>query len=249
MRLADVILLYTDKEVDEYRRFGFASDKLFATNNTIDTSEIEFAKKKWIGKKIEIFKRKHNLQNSKNLIFCGRLIKKAQLNIAFKALAELISKNPEYRLIVIGDGEEKTKLINLAQRLGINTSVYWLGAIYNNFELAPWFLSSSVFVYPGSIGLSIIHAFAYGLPVITHEKSRMHMPEFYALKNNVNGLVFKHGDFRDLASKIRYLAENKTTSIYMQKNAQNTIHKNFSFDEMVKRFVNAVDVASKTSII
>ena len=40
-----------------------------------------------------------------------------------------------------------------------------LGSIYDEIELAPWFLTADAFVYPENIGLSILHAFGYGLPV------------------------------------------------------------------------------------
>src|SRR5690625_4029597 len=47
MRYMDACLLYTDKEVEEYIDRGFARDKLFATNNSIDQTPIRAASKKW----------------------------------------------------------------------------------------------------------------------------------------------------------------------------------------------------------
>jgi glycosyltransferase involved in cell wall biosynthesis len=247
MRLVDVILLYTEKEVVKYQQAGFSSDRLFATNNTIDTSVIQSAKNDWTPQKITNFKKSNGILNTKNLLFCSRLEQKAELNIALTALSKLLTKDPKYRLFVVGDGKEKNRLVRKAQKLNIDYAVHWLGPIYNEFELAPWFLSSLLFVYPGSIGLSLLHAFAYHLPVITHDLDRLHGPEFAALKNDVNGLVFKHGDPSDLASKIRSLSINNTKRVCMQKNAQATMHGEFSFESMVKRFIEALNAASLIS--
>ena len=62
-------------------------------------------------------------------------------------------------------------------------SIRWLGALYEQEVMAPWFLSAKVFVYPGYIGLSIMHAMGYGLPVITHDNMDNQSPEVAALRN------------------------------------------------------------------
>ena len=244
MRLADVILLYTDQEVRAYRHAGFASERLFATNNTIDTSDIELVKNEWSSRRLEKFQEEQGLLKTKNIIFCGRLTGKAHLDVALEALVELLKGDLSYRFIIIGDGPEKNALSARCRELNIDYAVKWLGAMYDNHELAPWFLSAFVFVYPGSIGLSFLHSFAFGRTVITHSAPEFHMPEFAALKNGENGLTFKFGDHQGLASNIRYLSVNVDKRIQMQANALATIQNEFSFNGMVERFFMAVNAAS-----
>jgi glycosyltransferase involved in cell wall biosynthesis len=244
MRIADVVLLYTDKEVDDYRRAKFPSDRLFAINNTIDNSEIDYAKEKWTALLLHAFQKKHGLKSGKTVLFCGRITPKAKLRLALEALAILRRKDAAYRLIIIGDGPGRRSLVALAKKLNIHNAVYWLGAIYDQMEVAPWFLSASAFIYPGSIGLSLLHAFAFGLPVITHDTTELHMPEFAALNNGVNGLLFRYDDALDLASQIGILANDNGKLIRMKANALETVRSKFSFNGMVERFVKAVTTAA-----
>ena len=41
-----------------------------------------------------------------------------------------------------------------------------------------------IFVYPGEVGLSLIHAMAYGLPCLVHSDRLKHMPEISISKGN-----------------------------------------------------------------
>jgi glycosyltransferase involved in cell wall biosynthesis len=166
------------------------------------------------------------------------------LNVAFEALASLLQQDRSYRLVIIGDGPEKHALQTRVNALDVNDAVYWRGQIYDQAELAPWFLSALAFVYPGAIGLSLLHAFAYGLPVITHSSVEFQAPEFAALKNGVNGLTFSHGDATDLARVIHLLGENPEYAQEFGANALETIHNDYSLAGMVERFVQAVSCAS-----
>lgn len=244
MKLADVILLYTDKELEEYKKIGFESKRLFATNNTIDIAEIEGAKKSWSEAQNIEFKNKHSIQEFRNILFCGRLTPKTELPIAFEAMSILLKKDPSYRLIIIGDGPDKDNLICRAKEMNVNDFIFWCGPIYDQKKLAPWFLNSLVFLYPGGIGLSLLHAFAYGLPVITHNEATYHPPEFAALRNNYNGLLFKKGRALDLAYKIDELVNDPSKCKQMGVNALTTIKNDYSLDNMVNRFIQAVASAS-----
>lgn len=243
MKLADVILLYTDKEVEDYRRSGFSTHKLFATNNTIDIRDIEIRKKRWSQVHLASFRCDFGLNRTKNILYCGRLKQNSELPVAFAALAILRQRDSAYRLIIIGDGSEKKSLMARAKELKIMDAILWCGAVPEEEE-APWFLSAFVFVYPGSIGLSLMHAFSYSLPVITHNVAEWHSPEFAALRDDYNGLLFKRGDALDLSRKIEALSNDPTRCTQMGINALETMKNDFSFENMVDRFLQAVSAAS-----
>jgi len=244
MRLADAILLYTDKEIDDFCKAGFSRENLFATNNTIDISDIDRAKQFWNPTRLALFKKEHKLDSAKVLLFSGRLLPKAELKLAIDALSTLLRKDPSYRLIIIGDGEEKQKVMSKAMAAGVCEAVYWCGALYNQTDVAPWFLSALAFVYPGDIGLSLMHAFAYNLPVVTHDFAQNQNPECAALRPGRNGLLFKHGDAVDLGRKIQILADDPIARHHMSANALNTVRNEYSFANMADRFVKAVLYAS-----
>jgi len=245
MRLADVILLYTDREVDEYRRSGFPEDCLTATNNTIDVSDVEMAMESWTPSRLAEFKQERGIHEGRNFLFCGRITGKARLGDALDAMATLVREDPGCRLIVIGDGPEKGALQARSRELCLERNVEWVGALYGQYELAPWFLSALAFVYPGSIGLSLLHAFAYGLPVVTHDLGHRHNPEFAALESGVNGMVFRYGDVSSLAQAMRALGREPAKARELGAQALKTIREDFPMTNMVERFVQAALFASR----
>lgn len=238
MRLADVVILYTEKEASEYISAGFNIDRVFGLNNTIDASEIKALRCQWDVPRLDAFKCQQGLTKPFRLLFVSRITPKARLVIILQALRLLPAG--QYELIVIGDGPELSSCQQTARALGIETRVRWLGGVYDERLLAPYFLSASCFVYAGAIGLSLLHAFAYGLPVVTHGTAREHMPEFAALIDGVNGLTFVSDDPRNLADKIAALCADQALLQSMRENALKVIENEFSMGHMVMTFKHAL---------
>ena len=244
--LNDVRLLYTDDEINEYLRLGCSAKKLFATNNALDLEPIEEAKKLWPAERLREFQKKEDIEHKHLLLFCGRRIENISFGTAFAALAQLKRVCHRYLFVIIGPDESRGELGKVAKELGVNDCLRWLGPIYDQSELAPWFLSARCFVFPGSIGLSLTHAFAYGLPVIVPDCE--HYPEIAALSNGENGLFYRNGDKKDLAEKIAYIVENKPYQQDLSVNALETIRRDYNMDNMVRRFIAAIKAASARSL-
>jgi len=103
------------------------------------------------------------------------------------------------------DGAMRPALEALARERGVADAVIFLGAIYDEPSIAPWATTAACLVHPGAIGLSIFHAFGYGLPVITSDRREIQMPEFETHRDGENGLLARHGDAADLAARIESL--------------------------------------------
>lgn len=138
--------------------------------------------------------------------------------------------------------------MSAAEKYGVSDNVRWCGALYGDDQVAPWFLSAAAFVFPGPIGLSLLHAFAYGLPVVTHGDPAFHGPEFLALRSGWSGLVFRRGDAHDLAAKLQLLLEDTPMRLEIHQNALKTVRENYSLEAMIDRFVRAVQRASALSM-
>lgn len=248
--LPDIILLYTHKEAEDLIKMGFNRKTTLFLNNTIDTSQIEAAKKAWEKPELEKFRQKHAFAGKNVLLFCGRIEKKAELDVLIRAMGKLKNKLPDaVRLVVIGDGALQAKCRELARRLGVDECIRWCGPVYAEDELAPWFLSSCLFVYPGSIGLSINHAFAYGLPVITHGNRFLQMPEFDYLREDINGKTFLRSDVAGLAELILKLIKEPEKLRRMGQEALATSRDVCPFDGMVTRFAEALEQANGSRLV
>lgn len=244
MRLADVVLLYTDKEREEFCKMGFSSDRIFATNNTIDTEAVRRAESFWPPNRLKAFQEHNGIQGKSLLLYCGRLTAKAELESCIEAMPRILQLAPRTELVVVGDGEQLHRLRLKAENLAVSGRIRWLGSIREETELAPWFMSALAFVYPGAIGLSLQHAFAYGLPVVTHDDEEKHMPEFAALTPGQNGLTFRRGHPECLAATIVDVISDSEMRSRLSLRAKGTIESEYNVENMVSRFVTAVKRAS-----
>jgi glycosyltransferase involved in cell wall biosynthesis len=103
-------------------------------------------------------------------------------------------------LIFIGDGECKKDLQNMAIELGLEAS--FVGAIYDEQQIAQLLNKVDLLSQPGKVGLSAMHALSYGIPVLTHSDYKTQMPEVEAVVHGVTGLLHKKDDIEDIAKSL-----------------------------------------------
>ncbi len=240
MKIPNTLVLYTEREKQRFVEMGFDPSRVFGLNNALDQTEIAEQKAKWNADLLEQFREDNSIKNKKVILFCARLMEKNQTDWLLQALSLIVKKDKDYIAAIIGDGPMNGKLKQLADQLELNQNIVWLGAKYLQEEIAPWFLSSVCMAHPAGIGLSILHAFGYGLPVITSGDERYQMPEYSFLENGVDGLFFEHGNTEDLASKILKLGDDPTLQRSFSEKAYEAVCKKYTMDNMVAAFKQAV---------
>jgi glycosyltransferase involved in cell wall biosynthesis len=249
MARMDAVLVYTEAEAVELRR-RLPDVSILGAQNSIDQSPIRRARELWSESRLGDFKASHGLEQRRVLLFCGRLRHEIPTGIEWliDAMSLLTRHDGSYLAVVIGDGQDRERLVRLVEQRGLAGNFRWVGAEYREDALAPWFLSALCFVYPGSIGLSLLHAFGYGLPVITHGDRRRHGPEIAALAHERNGLEFDIGSGAALADQIGRLACDADLRERLARNALETVATRFSMDIMVERFMSAIGIARSKSL-
>ncbi|WP_269266777.1 glycosyltransferase family 4 protein [Vibrio cholerae] len=93
--------------------------------------------------------------------YAGRLIKSKNVDLIIKSLLQL----PDYRLEIVGDGQELAALTNLVKELNLEGVVRFLPA-KSQQELAEWYQTIDCLVYPSeseSLGLVPIEAMSCGV--------------------------------------------------------------------------------------
>lgn len=125
------------------------------------------------------------------LIMSGRLTAPKKVDWVLRAQSKLLKKGRDLNLLVVGDGPEAEVLKELAEQLGISSRVRFYGPCYDERKLATIFLAGDVFVLPGTLGLSCMHAMGYGLPVISHDDMDFQNPEVEAIVPGKTGDLYK----------------------------------------------------------
>lgn len=229
MTLSDAVLLYTDDEKDRYQQSILLNHPVFALNNGVNLEEIgENFQLDWEG-----YNKRGNVA-----IFCGRLAERSNILLLIKAVeqSKLIDK-----LIIIGDGELFEKGQDYIAANNLSEKIEMLGAIYEAKILSEQFSRASIFVFPGTVGLALIHAMAHGIPAILHDSNENHGPE-HAAANTENSLLFIMDDNKSLADAIdSFFDKNKDARLAMAKAARYTVEEKFNTRLMANNFLEMVN--------
>ncbi|MBS1504367.1 MAG: glycosyltransferase, partial [Bacteroidetes bacterium] len=137
----------------------------------------------------EIFKFNSSREIVGKVIVCvARLVPIKNLDNLLRAWKLIETKNPDYKLVIIGDGPEFEHLNHLKTNLKLDRVVF-LGAV-NNTDIPTYFYNASAFILPSlseSWGLVVNEALAAGLPVLLSNKINARNS---LLREGVNGFAF-----------------------------------------------------------
>jgi glycosyltransferase involved in cell wall biosynthesis len=156
------------------------------------------------------------------------------------AMPKLLKVEPRLVWCLLGDGPERQQLAELAKKNRVEHAIRWAGSLYDENTLAPWFKTSEVLVHPGAIGLTLLHAFGYGLPVVTHDNRNDQMPEIAALRNGANGVLFRQGNVEALVESLLMILRGPEIRARLSEAALRTAREGFNTAVMASRFSEMV---------
>ena len=94
------------------------------------------------------------ISNEKFILGIGRLTKQKNFTLLLNFFDKLNKKYPEYKLYILGDGEDKTTLINMINKYKLNSKVLLLGYqdnVFKYLKYADCFILSSLWEDPGFV--------------------------------------------------------------------------------------------------
>lgn len=146
-----------------------------------------------------------NIPRDKFIITPGasRVTDRKGLNYLIEAAAELAPKYPQVYLKIMGDGNAREKLEQLAKNLKMDDKIKFLGRIPRE-ETTKYYQEASLFVLPSlNEGMSnaMLEALAVGLPIISTNTGGA--SELVA--DGQNGFIVEFKDSHDIAEKIEKL--------------------------------------------
>lgn len=201
-QLADALLIYGrwGRQVGIWE--GFDPARLHVIHNSLDTDSQRAALAAIPAGRPSEIRREFFGEDVTPVIACTtRLTRARRLDMLFDAVAMLAKEGVRANVALVGDGAERANLEAHAKRLGIN--VKFVGACYDEVRIGEILRASNVCVAPGQVGLSAMHAMAFGIPVVSHGDRPNQMPEFESIIPGKTGSLFQEGDLRSLADAIR----------------------------------------------
>ena len=244
-RLAVGFIVYDHQTAIDLRESVGCSHQVFVARNALDQEPIGAARRIWLRDptRLEAFREGQNLRGH-TLLFVSRLIPENRVDLLLEAGAKLASPFPSLRIVIVGDGPDRHRLEAIGGRLGLDANITWVGQCYDETHLAPWFMLADVFVYPSNAGLSVLHAFGYGIPVVTSGRLERQNPEVRAIRPGDNGAFFRDGDADDLARVLGDLLADEASRKRLGRAALRTVSEEYSLQSMVEAFATAISTVS-----
>jgi len=172
--------------------------------------------------------------NKKQFITIGRFTNKKAPYYALLALAKVLPKHPDARLVMAGDGYLKNTCENLARYLKIERQVDFCGIVTP--DTFRQLLSQSVALLQHSVvanngdsegtPLSVLEAGAAGLPVIGSRHAGI--PD--VVVNDQTGYLFDEHDVETMATQMIALLDETEKARKLGQQARKRIRENFSLE-------------------
>ncbi|MEO9558700.1 MAG: glycosyltransferase [Nonlabens ulvanivorans] len=173
-----------------------------------------------------------------DIIYVGRLIADKKPLLLYNGFKKALKELPEAtKLVIIGDGPERAKLLELSKKDGLEHRVLIPGEVTKASILEEYYKKSLLSASPGYVGLSITQSLGYGVPMII-ARDENHSPELEAVKDGFNAQFFNSNDEDSLAQGLISFFENKEKWLKLRKEIVEDCRIRYSIEAMTATFIN-----------
>lgn len=219
-RKADIVITPSNYIKGIVSGRGVGPEKIKVVYNSVDVS--------WVKKlNFGVFQP----QNSYRILSIARLVPWKGLDTLIEIMPELLKENPNFRLIIIGDGPEKDNLESKIKSHKLENKVKMTGRV-NHEKVIEYLKNGDLFVLnTGYEGLShqLIEAMAAGIPIITTNVCGN--PE--TIRDGYNGLLINYNNREQLKEAILKIWRNKELRERFIENGYKELEK-FRFERMIE---------------
>ncbi len=185
--------------------------------------------------------RKYHLPKDKPIaLYVGRVDPEKSLSNVVSAFATVLDKVPDARLVIVGDGTDRRRLVDLAQALGIEKEVIFPGRIMPP-DVMEVYRTAQLFVTASETetqGIVLIEAAATGLPLVAVDAGAVRE----LCQNRKNGILCQPGDVNKLArAMINLFTDEELRKKYGEYSLE--VAKQHDLNRTLQRFVEIYEEA------
>ncbi len=175
-------------------------------------------------------------------LYVGRLSPEKSVDGLLRAFADYRKSGGEWKLVVVGDGPEKSTLSALSEELQVTDGVVWAG-LKTTEDLVPYYAFASCFVLPSSRepwGLVVNEALASGLPSIVSSRCGCVAD---LIRDGENGIIFEPntpGDLTRALSRISLASREERQQMSLRSLASIEQYSPRNWALEVERLITAI---------
>lgn len=213
---------YLKREIQEKFKYQREIEVFY---NPIDTEKYQ---------KVDINICDFRIKFEKNFIHVSNFRHVKNTPFIVEAFAEVVKENPDTGLIMVGEGPERKKCEDLANKLGIGDNVLFQGV---RVSLAPIYSCASALLSAStneSFGLTIAEAMACETPVIAPKVGGI--PE--VIDNGSTGYIYEFGDKDALVKNMLELLEDTQLVSKMGQKGREKVLREFESSKIADKYVH-----------
>lgn len=224
---------YTQMSANLVKSAGFPGRRITVLNNAVDTSELYRQRQSIMPEETYHLRESLGLGAGRVGVFVGSLYADKRLAFLFAAAESIRCEVPDFNLLIVGDGPERDRV---QAQCDLHPWMRWVGARFGR-EKAAYVSMAQVMLNPGLVGLGILDAFVYGVPMLTTDCG-IHSPEIAYLESGVNG-VMTANDLSAYVEAVVNLLRNPRDLEALQAGCAASAQE-YTVENMVRRFAEGV---------
>jgi len=171
-------------------------------------------------------------EDDKILLFVGRLGKEKNISFLLKVFKKVIMEEKKVKFVIVGGGQEKEELENLAKELNIADSIIFTGPqprekVIDAYKQAYLFIFAS---YTETQGLVVLESMAAGTPVVALGKLGVYD---ILSQEDTGGVMVKDLNEDDFSNEILKLLRNSSLYKELKEKAKIFVKNNYSIEKCV----------------
>lgn len=224
--MCDSVIVYTKGGKDYLKQIGVNSRKIHIAWNAVGFP----SSKNQLSAERKFY--------SRRCVFLGRLIPEKNPGFTCQVIERLNSGKERFYLDVIGDGP---LLEPLKEKYANQDFITFHGSVIDDKKLGNILTDCSILINPGYLGLNIVHALAYMLPIVSVKdgvNGIYHSPEFEYIRKEQCYISIDCLDVDSFTEAIDLLFSDMHRYIKVALSTEKVLSK-LSIERMVKGYLEA----------
>ncbi|ENX25307.1 hypothetical protein F891_03380 [Acinetobacter sp. CIP 101966] len=173
----------------------------------------------------------------KTILCVGRLTYQKGFDLLITAWARVAQQVPDWKIVIVGSGEDEQMLKQMAKSLGVDDSIIFAGQQKNMstfYRQASFFCMSSRFE---GLPMVLLEAQSYGLPIVAFDCDT---GPAEIVQHNINGLLVESGNINGLTNSLLELIH--LSNIQYEKMSSNAVENSvrYSVNPILKQWLSII---------
>lgn len=175
------------------------------------------------------------------ILAMGRLSPEKGFEILIQAIARLNSRGIDTCLIVVGEGDERSNLLELAEKERIADQVHLMGYVPDAYRMIPFFDIFVLSSYTEGLPITILEAMQGGVPIVATTVGEV--PD--VLDYGRCGFLVPPGNMSELANAIETIHRINQEAKARAEAARLRVLSEYSVEKMTGRYLEEYDRLQK----